>query len=194
MRIAIPQWQGRISPVFDVAVSLLLIDVENGREIGRTEKHLPGADSLNRTPEFLNCRPDVLICGGISAPLEARLAASGVKVIGFTCGMIDEVLMAYMSGKLGSETFAMPGCRRWRRQQGGNIMPRGFGMGSGRGGGGRGQGRGRGQGAGRMGGAFAAGPGGFCVCPNCGEKAPHAAGQPCIQMVCPKCGTPMTRS
>ena len=191
MRIAIPQWQGRISPVFDVAASLLLIDVESGREIGRQEKQLPGADSLNRTAEFLSCRPDVLICGGISAPLEARLTASGVEVVGFTCGMIDDVVRAYMRGKLGSETFAMPGCRRWRRQQGGNGMPRGFGMGFGHGGGRRGQGRA--QAMGRSGGPLAAGAGGFCVCPNCGEKTPHEAGHPCLKVSCPKCGAPMTR-
>jgi hypothetical protein len=73
-------------------------------------------------------------------------------------------------------------------------MARGSGMGAGRGGGGCGQGRGQGRGVGRMGGLMAGGPGGSCVCPSCREKAPHAAGQPCVQISCPKCGTPMTRS
>jgi len=44
-----------------------------------------------------------------------------------------------------------------------------------------------------MGGAKAAGPGGECVCPRCGHKTPHQAGQPCYQMSCPKCGAQMTR-
>lgn len=38
-----------------------------------------------------------------------------------------------------------------------------------------------------------AGPGGDCVCPNCGEKAPHKQGVPCFNMSCPKCGTKMVR-
>jgi len=29
MKVAIPHWQGRISPVFDVAGALLLVDVAN---------------------------------------------------------------------------------------------------------------------------------------------------------------------
>jgi len=58
---------------------------------------------------------------------------------------------------------------------------------------GRSQRGGRGQGRGRMGG-FAAGPGGQCVCPSCGHKAPHTAGQPCNQRQCPKCGNLMTRA
>lgn len=64
------------------------------------------------------------------------------------------------------------------------IMPR-FGRGAGRGAGGRG----------RMGGPFAAGPGGACVCtnPECKSEVSHQAGVPCYQMKCPKCGSPMVR-
>jgi len=77
-------------------------------------------------------------------------------------------------------------------------MPRGDGTGPRGQGPGTGRGTGRGSGAGGMGGrgrggGFGAGPGGYCVCPNCGEKAPHELGTPCYQQQCPKCGTPMTR-
>lgn len=51
-----------------------------------------------------------------------------------------------------------------------------------------------GQGQGRMGGNRpGAGPGGNCVCPNCGERVPHQQGVPCYEVNCPKCGTKMTR-
>jgi hypothetical protein len=76
-------------------------------------------------------------------------------------------------------------------------MPRGDGTGpagTGRGGGrGMGQGRGKGKGRGRMGGQFAAWPGGYCVCPKCGKKVPHIVGEPCNKQSCPECGTIMTR-
>lgn len=49
------------------------------------------------------------------------------------------------------------------------------------------------RGRGRMGGPYAAGPGGACVCPNCQHKLPHQAGVPCSQVKCPKCGTLMVR-
>jgi predicted Fe-Mo cluster-binding NifX family protein len=182
-----------VSPVFDVAGNFLLIDVENGQEVRREERHLPAADSITRITEFLSIGAETLICGAISAPVKSRLLASGVNVIGFVCGRISEVLAAFMNGDLVKGAFAMPGCNKWARQEGGNEMPRGFGMG-GRRGGGQSQGRGMGRGFGRMGGPAAAGPGGFCICSKCGEKVPHAAGQPCIQVVCPKCGGAMTRS
>jgi hypothetical protein len=73
-------------------------------------------------------------------------------------------------------------------------MPRGNGTGPMGQGPGTGRDKGQGQGQGKMGGPFAAGPGGNCVCSKCGYSAPHVAGQPCNQKACPKCGTTMTRA
>ena len=56
-----------------------------------------------------------------------------------------------------------------------------------------GTGRGAGGGRGRMGGK-GLGPGGECVCPQCGQRAPHQQGIPCYQQLCPQCNTPMTRA
>ena len=75
-------------------------------------------------------------------------------------------------------------------------MPRGDGTGPAGGGGpgtGRGRGQGIGQGRGRMGGPFATGSGGYCVCPQCGKKIAHTPGQICNQLTCPECGVVMTR-
>lgn len=73
-----------------------------------------------------------------------------------------------------------------------------FGRGGGRAGsagrgGGAGRGAGTGSGRGRMGGPYKAGPGGDCICPACGHKEPHSAGDPCFGKACPKCGTKMVR-
>jgi hypothetical protein len=60
-------------------------------------------------------------------------------------------------------------------------------------GGGQGRDQEQGQGSGRMGGPFAAGPGGECVCPECGHKIEHVVGKPCNQQKCPKCSAQMNR-
>ncbi len=56
----------------------------------------------------------------------------------------------------------------------------------------RGRGLGRGPG-GRMGGPLAAGPGGVCVCPKCGQREQQIRGQPCMSKKCSKCGASMVR-
>ena len=77
------------------------IDIENGRERQREERRLTRTDIMARAGEFLKFGADVLICGAISAPLEAALGSSNVKVIGFTCGPVDDVLEAFLNGDLG---------------------------------------------------------------------------------------------
>ena len=78
--------------------------------------------------------------------------------------------------------------------RGDRTGPRGQGPRTGRGMGGTGGGgRGLGGGGRGLGGGTAAGPGGDCVCPNCGEKVPHKLGTPCYDQKCPKCGTALTR-
>lgn len=56
----------------------------------------------------------------------------------------------------------------------------------------RGQGKKDGTGRGRGGGSTP-GPGGNCICPDCGEKIPHQRGVPCYGQQCPKCGKAMVR-
>jgi hypothetical protein len=49
-------------------------------------------------------------------------------------------------------------------------------------------------GRGRQPGGFGLGPGGKCICPNCGNRIPHQRGVPCYEHRCPKCGALMARS
>jgi len=48
------------------------------------------------------------------------------------------------------------------------------------------------NGRGRMGGT-AMGPGGMCVCTECGYKEAHGRAVPCTDRKCPKCGAMMAR-
>jgi len=72
-------------------------------------------------------------------------------------------------------------------------MPRGNGTGP------LGQGPGTGRGLGRGQGKISGnrvpgkGPGGYCICPQCGQKTAHRPGVPCTSITCPKCSSPMTR-
>ena len=124
MKVAIPHWQGRVSPVFDVAGSLLMVDIENGREVRRADEALVQGNALARAQHVSQCGVDVLICGGISRPLEMALTSAGVRVIAQTCGPVEDVLGAFVSGRLTDTAFLMPGSRgrprrlRARRRRG----------------------------------------------------------------------------
>jgi len=120
MRVAIAVFDGRISPVFDAARQLVLVDIENGREIRRTEQVVEEADLGPRASRVAGLGANVLICGAISRPLEAMLLSAGVEVIPQACGQWKDVLRAFLSGQLTEQAFIMPGCcGRRRRFRGG---------------------------------------------------------------------------
>jgi len=116
MKVAIPHWNGRVSPVFDVAGALLVVDVADGRELRREEASLTASDPLQRAKQVAQFGAEVLVCGAISLPLEAALSSAGVQVIAFTCGRAEEVLAAFINGQLTNGAFLMPGCCGRRRR------------------------------------------------------------------------------
>jgi len=116
MRVAIPHWQGRVSPVFDVAGNVLLVDVADGKEKARRNIAVEADRPQARASLLAGHGASVLICGAISWPLERALAARGIEVIPQTCGDIEQVLAAFVRGQLQQDAFRMPGCCRRGRQ------------------------------------------------------------------------------
>jgi len=122
MRIALPKWQNRVSPLFDVAMTVMVVDVDQMREIQRRELSFSNETPVARAIRVASERCDVLICGAISPSLKAVLHASGVQVITDICGPVNEVLAAFQRGNLADEhAYLMPGTgnrrrarRRWR--------------------------------------------------------------------------------
>lgn len=124
MRIVIPHWQGRVSPVFDTAGACMLADVQQGREVLRQDLPLPEQSTSARAQALVRLGAEVLICGAISRELEAAIRAEGIAIHARICGEIDAVLEAYRHGRLDDTGFLMPGCcgkqrRRGHRRRGG---------------------------------------------------------------------------
>jgi predicted Fe-Mo cluster-binding NifX family protein len=110
MKIAIAHWQGRVSPVFDVSDSLIVIDIQNGVEVRRQQINLASRDSFERAQEVSRLGAQVLICGAVSHPLETVLIGAGIRVFGFICGELESVIGAFQDGQLSNTRYLMPGC------------------------------------------------------------------------------------
>ena len=172
MKVAFTAWEDRISPVFDSARRLLIANIENDQVIDR-EYEAFNPQSVSRLGEMLkSLEIEVLICGAISQTPSSIIEESGVKLISFVGGKIDDILESYAKGIGIVPEFSMPGCgkqfRRKRRRHDvflkkhgeGKNMPKGDGTGpQGQGGGQKGkggclrgparQGGGKGKGSGR---------------------------------------------
>jgi len=110
MKLAIPIYNSNISNVFDFAHRLLLVDIENGKEANRSEVALESQLLPQRAGQLKNLGVDVLVCGAISRALAYMISASGIQVLPYVTGSIDDVLQAYLTGQLVKPEFSMPGC------------------------------------------------------------------------------------
>jgi len=116
MKVAVPDWQGRVSPVFDVAEHVVLVDLDDNEGESRCKESLGNATPHERARRLGELGVDVLVCGAISWPLEALLTTNGIRVISLICGEVAEVVRAVRDGTLNDERFAMPGCCGKQRQ------------------------------------------------------------------------------
>jgi predicted Fe-Mo cluster-binding NifX family protein len=113
--IAVPNCQGRVSPVFEVAARLVLVRLKGQEELERRHVVLfeKQPEGIVRSLGELGIR--VLICGAISQGLELALQQAGIRVLPQVCGDLDAVITAFRGGTLRQPEFMMPGCcgRRW---------------------------------------------------------------------------------
>lgn len=116
MKIAIPVWQDNVSSVFDFANKLLLVELENGAEIGRNEIVLAEQSCPERAAKLRQLEVEVIICGAISRPLAYMLSSSGIDVLPFVTGSTEQILTAYKTGNLSLPQYALPGCWKGARR------------------------------------------------------------------------------
>ena len=174
-------WGERVSPLFDVSRRALLLDLAEGRVVGRDELDLPEGSGEASLAALRRHGATTLLCGAVSEELALRAAALGLELVPFLAGEVEAVIAAYLTSRLRNDAFAMPGCGgRWRRRGGrggfGKMSganderrfdmpnrdgsgPKGKGTGSGRGLGPCGGGGGQGGGGAGAGGGGGRGPG-----------------------------------
>jgi len=100
MRIALPTFQERISPRFDCANTLLVVEIADGAEVSRQEQMLGNMPSGHRVMHLRRLGVNVLLCGGLHRRLAHELAAAGIEVIGGLWGEAEAIIQAYLRGEL----------------------------------------------------------------------------------------------
>lgn len=112
MKVAIPVWENRVSPVLDTASRLLVVEVKEDGDVSRFEIFLDERDLSRRCLRIQGLGIDTLICGAVTRHFSEMLKASGIDIIPGISGQPDEVLNACFEGKLARAKYLMPGLSR----------------------------------------------------------------------------------
>ena len=110
MKVAIPVWNGRVSPVFDVAKTIQVTDVD-GAHRGPSSFEIRAINTARPGSTLADLGVDLLVCSAISSPLEATLWVAGIEVISDICGSLDEIIAALAAGDNELERYRSPGNR-----------------------------------------------------------------------------------
>lgn len=122
--VAIPVWNDQVSTTLDFAQALLLVVAEGEQELSRREVKLGDEPVERKARTIQSLGAQVLLCGAISEPLARAVSRSGIRLVPFVSGSVDEVLAAFLCGRLDDPGFLLPGTRpasrrQWRRDPAG---------------------------------------------------------------------------
>jgi predicted Fe-Mo cluster-binding NifX family protein len=112
MKIAMPVWENKISPVLDTASRLLVLELKGG-DMSRFEIYLDERDLSKRCLRIMGLGVDTLICGAVTRHFSDMLNALGIDLITGISGQPDDVLRACFEGRLAHSKYLMPG---WNRE------------------------------------------------------------------------------
>jgi len=109
MLLAVPEFQGRVSPTFDFChrVALWKLDDRGFRCAGH--KRCRDLGPRERASRLQAMGVEVLLCGAIGQDLEEDIRVRGITVVSGIAGEVAEVVAAYRCQALNEPRFRMPG-------------------------------------------------------------------------------------
>lgn len=126
MIIGLTTWGQRISPVFDSAQKLIVVDAQDSKITARRFEKIDPSIPLLLSEKLKELKMEVLICGAISKGLADIIESVSIHCIPFITGDVETVLNSYIKGEVLTSKFLMPGCGK-------NRITGGCGNGHGRG-------------------------------------------------------------
>ncbi|WP_457571628.1 NifB/NifX family molybdenum-iron cluster-binding protein [Desulfovulcanus sp.] len=107
--ICLACYDKRLAVILDNATSLLLFRLKGEKIYPAGNLSLPLGDLLGMISLLKSCGVDILVCGGISGCTIHILQNSGILVIPWIAGTVEQVLSALRDKTL--DKLAMPGCQ-----------------------------------------------------------------------------------
>ena len=124
MKIAIPAFHSKVSPRFDTAQELVVLEVTDGTVIKREKQPLQAYSVSGKIRTLLEQGVDTLICGGIDRLSRQQLGLNRIEVYSWVTGEIDDAVSCFLSNGLNSGTILGSNGKkegRWRFRQRGFL-------------------------------------------------------------------------
>ncbi|MBN1608239.1 MAG: hypothetical protein JW940_16525 [Polyangiaceae bacterium] len=101
-KIAIPRFGEDVAPCFEYSATISIFTARRRQVIDQADFRLKSRDPLDRVRLLRDQGVSTLICGGVQDRFEYLVGASGIRVISWVSGSVDELLRRFLDGQLTS--------------------------------------------------------------------------------------------
>jgi predicted Fe-Mo cluster-binding NifX family protein len=99
-KVAIPRLGESLAPCFEYSASFVIFTVKEGHVVDQIDFPLCSKDPFDRVRLLRAQQVDTIICGGVMERYEDLLKASGIEVISWVSGSVEDLLNLFLRGQL----------------------------------------------------------------------------------------------
>ncbi len=103
MRVAIPRMGESVAPCFEYSATIALFTIAEGDVTDQIDFPLRSREPFDRVRLLRDQQVDTIICGGVQDVFEESLRGSGIQVISWVSGRVNDLLERYLNNTLKSE-------------------------------------------------------------------------------------------
>jgi predicted Fe-Mo cluster-binding NifX family protein len=100
VKVAIPHYQGQVAPCFESTAAITIFTIRRNKVVEETGFILQSREALDRVRLLRDQGVGTLICGGLRSSIEDLLQASGIQVLSWVSGSVEELLERFTEGRL----------------------------------------------------------------------------------------------
>ena len=112
MKVAIPRMGESVAPCLEYSATIAIFTIEESAIVDQLDFPFRSTNPLDRIRLLRDQHVDTVICGGVQDVFENLVRASGIQLISWVAGNVEELLDQFLAGRL------VPGC------QSGQTSPR----------------------------------------------------------------------
>jgi predicted Fe-Mo cluster-binding NifX family protein len=107
VKVAIPRFGEFVAPCFEYSATIAIFITRGRQIVDQTDFRLQSRDPVDRVRLLRDQGVETLICGGVQDRFEDLVVASGIRVVSWVSGRVEELLKLFLDGRLASS--AAPG-------------------------------------------------------------------------------------
>ena len=104
MKVAIPRFEEKVAPCFEYSATIAIFTIEGKKIVEQIDFTLQSRNAFDRVRLLRDQGVDTLICGGVQDRFEDLIEATGIHILSWVSGDVEDLLTQFLGGTLTAGT------------------------------------------------------------------------------------------